>query len=102
MVATPRQTKPTVLSLDGDNTPLANLCGPLDENLKQIADGWGVTISRRGKRFTINGSHAKAADKALQWYHVHAVHQALSVGIIQLDLMDLVETAATSENSPAP
>jgi len=102
MVATPRQTKPTVLSLDGDNTHLANLCGPLDENLKQIADGWGVTISRRGNRFTINGSHAKAAAKALQWFHEHAVHQALSVGDIQLGLVELGATAATADTSPEP
>jgi phosphate starvation-inducible PhoH-like protein len=37
---------PAVVSLDGDNTHLANLCGPLDENLRQLADGMGVTLSR--------------------------------------------------------
>src|SRR5699024_11728822 len=104
MAATPRHSKPTVLSLDGDNTHLANLCGPLDENLKQIADGWGVTISRRGNRFTVNGRHAKAAAKALQWFHEHAVHQALSVGDIQLGLVELGANTTTAEqgNEPEP
>ncbi len=33
--------------------PLANLCGALDENLRQIETALDVTIARRGERFTI-------------------------------------------------
>ena len=29
-----RRSLPAVVILDGDNTHLANLCGPLDENLR--------------------------------------------------------------------
>ena len=34
-----------------DNVLLANLCGPLDENIRQIETGFDVTIRRRNERF---------------------------------------------------
>lgn len=75
--------------LDGDNTHLANLCGPLDENLRQIADGWSVTLNRRGNRVIISGEQAKAAAKALELFHRRAVHKALSIDDIQLGMVEL-------------
>ncbi len=39
-----------------DNQRLANLCGPLDENIRQIASALGVQINRRGERFAIQGA----------------------------------------------
>jgi len=83
------RTKPVVLNLDGDNTHLANLYGPLDENLRQIADGWNVRLNRRGNRVAIDGEQSEAAAKALQWFHGRAVHKALSVDDIQLGLVEL-------------
>jgi phosphate starvation-inducible PhoH-like protein len=41
---------------DDDNKKLANLCGVLDENLKQIAAGFDISISRKGSLFTLNGN----------------------------------------------
>ena len=38
-----------------DNTRLANLCGPLDENIKQIESALEVNINRRGATFSITG-----------------------------------------------
>ncbi len=38
-----------------DNLRLANLCGALDENLKQIEDALDVGIARRGAIFQISG-----------------------------------------------
>ncbi len=84
-----KRLKPVVVNLDGDNTHLANLYGPLDENLRQIADGWNVHISRRGNRIAIDGEQADAAAKALQWFHTRAVHKALSIDDIQLGLVEL-------------
>jgi phosphate starvation-inducible PhoH-like protein len=78
-----------VVVLDGDNTHLANLCGPLDANLRQIADGWNVVLSRRGDRVTVNGEQAEAAAKALELFHKRATHKALSVEDIQLGLVEL-------------
>ena len=49
------RSMPVVVNLDGDNTPLANLCGPLDENLRQLADGMDVHLARRGSRVTFEG-----------------------------------------------
>ncbi len=41
-----------------DNQRLANLCGALDENLRQIEAAYDVAISRRGERFTVHGHPA--------------------------------------------
>lgn len=84
-----RSKAPVIIRLDGDNTNLANLCGPLDENLRQIAAGWNVHLNRRGDRVSITGDQAVAAGKALEWFHRRAVHQALSIDDIQLGLVEL-------------
>jgi len=80
---------PAVVNLDGDNTHLANLCGPLDENLRQLADGMGVKLSRRGNRVTIEGEQAELAGRVLRRFHEQAVHRALSVDDIQLGLVEI-------------
>src|SRR3546814_7290457 len=104
MTRAPRHKTPVVITLDGDNTHLANLCGPLDENLRQIADGWNVTLSRRGDRVSITGEPAKPAAKALQLFHQRAVHKALSVDDIQLGLVELgaapTQTPDLTEETP--
>ncbi len=41
---------------DDDNLKLSNLCGPLDENLKQISSGLEIKISRKGSNFLLNGN----------------------------------------------
>ena len=38
-----------------DNERLANLCGLLDENLRQIESYMNVQISNRGNKFIIKG-----------------------------------------------
>ena len=84
-----RRSMPTVINLEGDNTHLANLCGPLDENLRQLADGMGVTLARRGSRVTLEGERAELAGRALRRFHEQAVHRALSVDDIQLGLVEM-------------
>ena len=44
-----------------ENQRLANLCGPLDGHLRQIEAALGVTISRRGVIFRIEGEDAAIA-----------------------------------------
>jgi len=68
---------------------LANLCGPLDENLRQIGDGWNVLLNRRGSHVSIEGEQAKAAAQALEWFHERAVHKALTIDDIQLGMVEL-------------
>ena len=84
-----RRSMPIVVTLDGDNTHLANLCGPLDENLRQLADGMNVKLSRRGSRVTIEGELAELASRVLRRFHEQAVHRALSVDDIQLGLVEI-------------
>lgn len=39
-----------------DNLMLANLCGPLDENIRQLANGLDIDINRRGSTFYLSGT----------------------------------------------
>jgi len=73
-----------------DNNRLANLCGALDENLKQIETALDVSIARRGEHFSIGGSpeQSRRAAHALQLFYAQAKH-ALSVDEIQLGLIEL-------------
>jgi phosphate starvation-inducible protein PhoH and related proteins len=83
-----------------DNTRLANLCGTLDENLKQIEVALDVSISHRGERFTVRGNkiQRQLAEKILQKFYLQA-QQHLSVEQIQLDLIEaLNESRNVSEH----
>src|SRR5690349_19965178 len=46
-----------------DNQRLANLCGPLDEHLRQMERGFGMEIHNRGNQFKLVGP-AEAVDAA--------------------------------------
>lgn len=89
-----------MVRLEGGNTQLANLCGPLDENLRQIADGWNVSLGRRGNQVTVSGENAQAAAKALEWFHQRASTGPLSIDDIQLGLVEL--GAGRLPDEPAP
>jgi len=72
-----------------DNQRLANLCGALDENLKQVETALDVTISRRGERFSLSGDSAQtqlAADVLRRFYNQSRNH--LSLEQIQLGLIE--------------
>ena len=103
---------PQVIHLEGDNTQLANLCGPLDENLEQIAQAWGVKIGRHGSRFTIEGNETEEAIHALMVFHRRARHTELTIDDIQLGIVELksqredkpqrtIDTGASSPRSVA-
>ena len=62
---------------------------PLDENLRQLADGMSVKLSRRGSRVTIEGETAELAGRVLRRFHEQAVHRALTVDDIQLGLVEI-------------
>jgi phosphate starvation-inducible PhoH-like protein len=84
-----RNGKSATVRLEGGNTQLANLCGPLDENLRQIADGWNVSLTRRGSQVTLKGDNALPAARALEWFHDRALKGPLSVDDVQLGLVEL-------------
>src|SRR5947208_17024395 len=77
-----------------DNRALANLCGPLDANLRQIEAALDVAITHRGAEFSIAGAPAGTAHAAdaLRRFYARAA-QPLSVDDIQLGLV---------ESRPAP
>ncbi|MDO8933804.1 MAG: PhoH family protein, partial [Rhodocyclaceae bacterium] len=85
------RTKPLDLVLQPlDNEVLANLCGPLDENIRQIETAYDVTIARRGERCRIGGDIAPARLAAAALQHFYALAKApLSVDDIQLGLIEL-------------
>jgi phosphate starvation-inducible protein PhoH and related proteins len=82
------KTRPLELVLSPvDNQRLANLCGSLDENLRQIETALDVTIARRGERFTLRGARAARAAEVLQKFYGEA-KRGLTVEDIQLGLIE--------------
>jgi phosphate starvation-inducible PhoH-like protein len=73
-----------------DNQRLANLCGVLDENLRQVETALDVAISRRGELFTVRGEpeNVALAAQALDRFY-KAASRNLSVDDIQLELIEL-------------
>ncbi|WP_247539027.1 PhoH family protein [Ralstonia pseudosolanacearum] len=76
-----------------DNARLQNLCGPLDENLRQIEQALDVTISRRGSKFTVRGANARGAANALESFY-NTAREPLSVDDIQLGLVETRQVTA--------
>jgi len=84
-----------------DNRALANLCGPLDANLRQIEAALDVAIAHRGPAFTVTGTPVQAARAAaaLQRFYAEA-EKPLSVDDIQLGLVEIATRGA--KQPPAP
>jgi phosphate starvation-inducible PhoH-like protein len=83
--------KPLTIALAPlDNARLQNLCGALDENLRQIEAAFDVTISRRGANFRISGElpQARLATAALQNFYAQA-GEPLSIDELQLGLIEI-------------
>ena len=70
-----------------DNTRLAHLCGPLDENLRQISAALDVTIFRRGERFIVSGSNAERAVELLERFYAVA-DKVVPIEEVQLALVE--------------
>jgi len=82
-----------------DNARLANLCGALDENLKQIETALDVTISRRSERFVVSGEPSQSALAALVLETFYArAGKPLSVDEIQLGLIDAVNAGRVADS----
>lgn len=77
------------MTLDGSNAQLANLCGPLDANLRQIAEGLELQITRQGNKLVIQGSNAQAASTLIFSFHDRAAKRLLSLEDIQLGLVEM-------------
>ena len=105
MIARRAQTRFSLAPLD--NRLLANLCGPLDANLRQIEAAFDVAITHRGGDFAVAGSEGRAgkAAEAIQTFYARA-EKPLSVDDIQLGLVEITshhrkgDEAEVDEASP--
>jgi len=70
-----------------DNTRLAHLCGPLDENLRQISAALDVTIFRRGEKFIVSGTNAERAVEILERFYAIA-NKVVPIEEVQLALVE--------------
>jgi phosphate starvation-inducible PhoH-like protein len=85
-----------------DNTLLANLCGALDENLKQIEDALDVGIARRGAHFSLSGDkkNMQLAAQLLENFYARAKKpielEEIQLGLVELDKLspDAIASAA--------
>ncbi|RYF03027.1 MAG: PhoH family protein [Oxalobacteraceae bacterium] len=82
-----------------DNTRLAHLCGPLDENLRQISAALDVTIFRRGERFIVSGSNAERAVELLERFYAVA-DKVVPIEEVQLALVE--QRAGLKPTIPEP
>ena len=86
-----------------DNTRLAHLCGPLDENLRQISSALDVTIFRRGEKFIVSGHNAERAVQILEQFYAIA-NKVVPIEEVQLALVEqraglaAAATAAASDD----
>ena len=80
----------TLKLANSDNKKLANLCGPLDENIKQIATGFEISIQRRGSSFSISGKdeNIKLASQFIESLYLRST-KSISAEDIQLGLVEV-------------
>ncbi len=87
-----------------DNTRLANLCGALDENIKQIEDALDVSIARRGAHIRLTGDmhNMRLAAQILENFYVRAKNpiglEEIQLGLVEIDKLKPEDVA----NSNAP
>jgi phosphate starvation-inducible PhoH-like protein len=104
----------TFQPVGADNRRLANLCGALDQNLRQIEQAYDVRILRRSDQFAVAGVglQARQAVRALEHF-TRLADGTLSVDDIQLGLIQLrampevaaapvAQTATVEGAAPAP
>lgn len=84
-----------------DNPRLLNLCGPLNQHLRQIEDYYAVKINCRSGQFEVSGPgrSLKKVKNAIQTLYNVAGHEALSPATVQLYLNDNIEDDAARSNT---
>jgi len=86
-----------------DNQRLANLCGVLDENLKQVESVLDVSIARRGETFSIAGAPPQTAlaAEALRRFYAQA-GSALNLEEVQLGLIEVANPTGEDDADQPP
>lgn len=85
-----------------DNARLANLCGPLDENIKQIETALEVNINRRGATFSITGKkeNMRMAAQLVENFYIRA-KKPIELEDIQLGLVEIEKLAPDDVDASA-
>lgn len=84
-----------------DNIRLANLCGALDENIKQIEDALDIGISRRGAHFKLSGDkqNMELAAQLLESFYARAKKpielEEIQLGLVEVDKLSPEAVAST-------
>jgi phosphate starvation-inducible PhoH-like protein len=84
-----------------DNGRLANLCGPLDENLRLIEERMGVSVKRRGATFRITGARAQVAEDLLRDLFEYSGREEITPERVHLALRDSRDLPGSSGDEPA-
>jgi len=90
----------TVTFHDAENSRLANLCGVLDENLRQIETALNVNIARRGEVFQVEGDKAAEAARLLKDFYQRA-RRPLDIDDVQLALVEVAHKPSAG-HAPHP
>ncbi len=83
-----------------DNARLANLCGPLDENLRLVESRLGVVVRRRGDSFRVTGERAPQAEETLRELFRVAQEEEVTPERVHLALREV--EVRDHEGNPAP
>ncbi len=85
-----------------DNVRLANLCGPLDENIKQIETALEVNINRRGGTFNVSGklNQTRLAVQLIENFYIRAKKpielEDIQLGLVEVDKLKPEEVTSTA------
>jgi len=85
-----------------DNVRLANLCGPLDENVKQIETALEVNINRRGNTFNFSGKldNVRLAAQLIENFYSRAKKpielEDIQLGLVEIDKLKPEDVATTA------
>ena len=91
----------TITLSDQNNKGLANLCGVLDENIKQIANGFDIQIQRRGSNFQLKGKQGdvELASQLIESLSLRS-SRSISAEDIQLSLIEVSKISSATNQSP--
>ena len=85
-----------------DNVRLNNLCGALDENIKQIETALEVNINRRGSTFNISGKldNMRLAAQLIENFYVRAKKplelEDVQLGLVEIDRLKPEDVSSTA------
>lgn len=86
-----------------DNARLANLCGPLDENIKQIETALEVNVNRRGATFSITGKkeNMRMAAQIIENFYIRAKNpielEDVQLGLVEVEKLNPDEVDASTD-----